>query len=46
MTGKDLFAALSFVRDEYVAEAATACPARRVIPMKTVRWAGALAACV
>ncbi len=46
MTGKDLFAALSFVRDEYVAEAETACPARRVIPMKTVRWAGALAACV
>ncbi|MGN0479048.1 MAG: hypothetical protein ACI4GO_06415 [Hominenteromicrobium sp.] len=46
MTGKDLFAALSFVRDEYVEEAETECPPRRVIPMKTVRWAGVLAACV
>ena len=46
MTGKDLFAALNFVRDEYVAEAEAEKPARRVIPMKTVRWAGALAACV
>ncbi len=46
MTGKDLFAALSFVDDALILEAEEAKPARRVVSMQAVRWVGALAACV
>src|SRR5699024_3151445 len=46
MTGKDLFAALSFVDDALILEAEEAKPARRAVSMQAVRWVGALAACV
>ena len=46
MTGKDLFAALSFVDDALILEAEEAKPARRMVSMQAVRWVGALAACV
>lgn len=46
MTGKDVFAALNFVDDELIAEAAEAHTLRRVIPMHTLRWVGTLAACI
>lgn len=46
MTGKDLFAALSFVDDALILEAEEAKPARRVVSMQAVRRVGALAACV
>ena len=45
MNGKDLFAALNHVEDAFVAEA-EAYTARKVIPLHTVRWVGALAACI
>ena len=46
MTGKDLFAALSFVDDALILEAEEAKPARRAFPAQAVRWGAALAACV
>lgn len=46
MTGKDLFAALSFVDDALILEAEEAKPARRTFPAQAVHWGAALAACV
>lgn len=46
MTGKDLFAALSFVDDALILEAEEAKPARRTFSAQAVRWGAALAACV
>lgn len=46
MTGKDLFAALSYVDDALILEAEEAKPARRAFPAQAVRWGAALAACV
>ena len=37
MTGKDLFAALSFVDDALILEAEEAKPARRMVSMQAVR---------
>lgn len=45
MDGKDVFLALGHVREEFVTEAEEYA-GRRVISMHTVRWVGALAACV
>lgn len=45
MDGKDLFTALNHVEDALVAEAET-YTARKVISLRTVRWVGALAACI
>lgn len=45
MNGKDLFAALNHVEDALVAEAET-YTARKVIPLRTVRWVSTLAACI
>lgn len=45
MTGKDLFASLNFVDDELIEEAESYAPAR-ILPMRAIRRAGALAACV
>lgn len=45
MTGKDLFASLNFIDDELIEEAANYAPAR-ILPMRAIRRAGALAACV
>lgn len=45
MDGKDLFLALGQVQDEFITEAETYA-GRRVISMHSVRWVGALAACI
>jgi len=45
MTGKDLFASLNYVDDALIEEAETYAPAR-ILPLKSVRRAGALAACI
>lgn len=45
MDGKDLFLALGQVQDEFITEAETYA-GRRVISMHSVRWIGALAACI
>lgn len=46
MKGSTLLAAMSYVDDALVQEAEDRLPAGKVIPLHTVRWAAALAACV
>lgn len=45
MTGKDLFASLNYVDDALIEEAETYAPAR-ILPLRSVRRIGALAACI